>query len=731
MADNPPKVWAAADLDPVSPAPVHPPSPILIPGLQNQADVYRAVSLNDNQPAQTAQAAAAMAQAPDVDAQTDVTAVTISGDTPNIAYSTKHSDEANKGVDTVSVSTRANDTQVTAVFPSDTPCAADQPVPKLGKSVMNSDVSSSAGTAVTVADNSPAIPSHSPISIPPAGSKEQPPPKLPGVHQVVSEAAVSNLPKIPPPTAVVNAAHSSASRSIHDNVVPHLPLKPPANRPPPHIPQAAQSGGMPLPSNKGAYVSTSHAGPVPGPTSARRGTLPKQDWDAFLREEQKYIFEAKWDKFPEGSRIFIGNLASDQTSKREVFDLFSKFGRLAQISLKSTFGFVQCHTTAESQAAITALQGTEIKGKQIHLEVTHRKKKQEITRASRKRNGDQDGKRGRDDHRAGRQFDPQHKTRRRSSYNANSQDRGGPAVNHSDDRRRSRSPKLSNQSSYRRRSRSSHRQRSTAAVLDSPGRHGADIPDIRCLILGNIKPNFISWVKNAFIRQGLSVDFIPFNAQLSRDAFIQRQVVEGVHAVADLDFRCQQIGKIQLQVFDRSAVYPGIRFDQYQDLDPAVAGQLVIRAKAQAESPTPLYGGNNDGQYNAAQQHPVPQPGRYNPPSYIQPHPHEPYASALASGAGGSHLDTARMPRTLGSSNGQVGMPRAYGPNDGKPNAYSTRLSGNLGNMAYEVGPPSQPHPTRQGMGRTYAGPNTSAGGADDDNAAHIQRILTELTKYK
>lgn len=45
--------------------------------------------------------------------------------------------------------------------------------------------------------------------------------------------------------------------------------------------------------------------------------------------------------------------------------MFHKHGRLAQISLKSAYGFVQYHTVDEGQRAVDHLQGTEIKGRRI------------------------------------------------------------------------------------------------------------------------------------------------------------------------------------------------------------------------------------------------------------------------------------------------------------------------------------------------------------------------------
>lgn len=52
-------------------------------------------------------------------------------------------------------------------------------------------------------------------------------------------------------------------------------------------------------------------------------------------------------------------------SKRDVFDIFHRFGRLAQISLKSAYGFVQYHTVEEGHSALENLQGMEVKGRRI------------------------------------------------------------------------------------------------------------------------------------------------------------------------------------------------------------------------------------------------------------------------------------------------------------------------------------------------------------------------------
>jgi hypothetical protein len=45
--------------------------------------------------------------------------------------------------------------------------------------------------------------------------------------------------------------------------------------------------------------------------------------------------------------------------------VFHRFGRLAQISLKNAYGFVQYHTIAEGHAAMQGAQGIELGGRRI------------------------------------------------------------------------------------------------------------------------------------------------------------------------------------------------------------------------------------------------------------------------------------------------------------------------------------------------------------------------------
>lgn len=129
----------------------------------------------------------------------------------------------------------------------------------------------------------------------------------------------------------------------------------------------------------------------------------------------------------------------------------------------------------------------------------------------------------------------------------------------------------------------------------------------------DVHKDFVEWVQRAFLDARLRVTAMFLNPRFPRDQVIQRQVLEGVHAVVELDMRAQTTAKIPLQVFDRSAGN-NVRFDQYQELDPPIAAQLVLRAKGSVASqptypPQPSYPPQPYGApapYGAYQQPPTP-----------------------------------------------------------------------------------------------------------------------------
>ncbi|CAJ2509591.1 Uu.00g146170.m01.CDS01 [Anthostomella pinea] len=530
-------------------------------------------------------------------------------------------------------------------------------------------------------------------------------------------SAMTMPPTMPPAlgTYPARAPGTSAESSIS------LPPFPPST-------SAMHNTPMSMPQHDGAYTAAPSGQPQPF------GHQQQQQWDGFLQEERRYVSEAKWDRFPDGSRLFIGNLSSERVSKKEVFDIFARYGRLAQISLKQAYGFVQYHTVDEGQAAMENLQGTEIRGRKIHLEFSRTQKKDGDgdKRGNRgKRDGERsdrrEGGRGRrDDYRPGRQPSP----KRGSQQKGNSQDgnhngrgRGNRDGGFKSGRGRSRSPSFGGRDAaqYRRRSPSPPRRYPADMDLDMPRRYGGDIPDVQFLLLQEVEREFVSWAEQAFINQGLKVLVMFLNPQFPREAVIQRQVVEGVHAVVELDIRAQQLGMVSFQVFDRSAGH-NVRYDQYQDLDPNVAAQLVARTKAQSQLPSP-YG---TGQLPPAQQYPHAHQAPYMPPHY----PNQPYPGHTMPpgpvGPGGS-LDNATLQKILGTLHGQPGghhMPGQPMPPGGAPAAMNG-LQGGIGGGHHAH------TPQHAGVGYPPAPANGAPGGHGGDSSHHVHNIMAQLSRYR
>lgn len=63
--------------------------------------------------------------------------------------------------------------------------------------------------------------------------------------------------------------------------------------------------------------------------------------------------------------IGLGNLYSEKVTKRDLFFVFQRYGRLAQISIKNAYGFIQFYEASCSNRAIQGEQGSAIRGRKI------------------------------------------------------------------------------------------------------------------------------------------------------------------------------------------------------------------------------------------------------------------------------------------------------------------------------------------------------------------------------
>ncbi|CAI7670054.1 unnamed protein product [Penicillium palitans] len=94
----------------------------------------------------------------------------------------------------------------------------------------------------------------------------------------------------------------------------------------------------------------------------------QKKYDEFLHDERINVTEGLWDLFPMESRLFVGNLPTECITKRDMFHIFHKYGKLAQISIKQAYGFIQFLEASSCHAALRFEQGVIVRGRKIHLE---------------------------------------------------------------------------------------------------------------------------------------------------------------------------------------------------------------------------------------------------------------------------------------------------------------------------------------------------------------------------
>lgn len=244
-------------------------------------------------------------------------------------------------------------------------------------------------------------------------------------------------------------------------------------------------------------------------------------------------------------------------------------------------------------------------------------------------------------------------------------------------RSRSRSPYGRNSGA---RYRSPSPRRSDDDDLPLPRRRPGEIPDVQIIALDAPDRDFISYIERAFTARGIRVDVLFLSPRLSLDAVIKRQVLEGVVAVSKLTRLNQVTVKIPLQLFDRR-IPSDVRFDEYQDLDPNVAAELVIRAKAQAVPqyqpapfPPPIQYG-----YGGLPQPPLPLPPQM--PQIAAP-PAQPNLSNLI-----TSLDQTGLQKLLGAMQPQT-------PHHPQQPHSATGMTPDLAKLLGNAGAPIAPPPS-------------------------------------
>ncbi|KTW31663.1 uncharacterized protein T551_00924 [Pneumocystis jirovecii RU7] len=343
---------------------------------------------------------------------------------------------------------------------------------------------------------------------------------------------------------------------------------------------------------------------------------PQEDalFQKFLVDEKHIMSNTAPHEFPPGSRMFIGNLPTEKVTKKDVFRVFYPYGRLGQIALKQAYGFVQFFSSEECQNAINGEQGTMIRGRKMHLEVSkpqkHRPPLSSDKKAYRPRSRSPDVRdrspvrgrnrsHGRGNHGYG------------SPYDRDKKDRYGPREEYG----KRRSPPLSLRhprdrdmdypGDYRSISPDRYRDYPPRHQMDSfplPRRYGNDVPECQIIITDDTDRSFIYFVEKVFKDKGFRIDTLFLSPRLSLPSVVQQMIIEGIMAIIFLSRQMQSQSKISMQIFDRRADSSDVKFDEYANIDVHVAVVLALRKKQSVLQLTNTYQPPNPGNLNTQPQ---------------------------------------------------------------------------------------------------------------------------------
>jgi nuclear polyadenylated RNA-binding protein 3 len=270
------------------------------------------------------------------------------------------------------------------------------------------------------------------------------------------------------------------------------------------------------------------------------------------------------------------------------------------------------------------------------------------------------------------------------------------------------------------------------ADLQIPRRDPREVPDAQIILMDELDRGFVAWVEGEMRARGIRTEVMLLSPRISLPAVIRRQILEGVLAVAQLTRRSQDTSKIPLQVFDRTGGANNVRFDEYQDLEPKIAAELVLRAK-QTQAP--------------------PVAAAYSQPHLAPQQTYQPPTTATATATPNlanlvGQLDNATLQKLLGTLNAVAPSPQV---------THATNppldLAGILGGLVQQQ-QQQQQQPTPQQQQRnpyqSQAPPqNSYASLANNDNLAsllgsmpaqtqpqgqsaqQVQNIMAQLAKFR
>lgn len=279
---------------------------------------------------------------------------------------------------------------------------------------------------------------------------------------------------------------------------------------------------------------------------------------------------------------------------------------------------------------------------------------------------------------------------------------------------------------------------------------------MQLILEDGVSREFVDWVEGAFKVKGLSTHSMFLHARMPKNQVIQRQAAEGVHAVVELDVRVERTGKIPMQAFDRSSGGANVRFDQYVDLDPSIAAQVILRTKASSVGPIGYTQPPPATTYGYPQAYGAPSAAvPYGQPAYPIQQPQQPQQpqqqqqeiAALLSSVDPATLQQVlsslqpqqhplQLQTTLQPQPGLAGMPPSMPGGGPQPDIQAL-----LSTLGVPASAPSAPAPMpgapAQYPGAPYAAQpplhphHQHAQPPPSGDAAQVQNIMAQLARYR
>ncbi|KAJ5095573.1 hypothetical protein NUU61_004929 [Penicillium alfredii] len=509
-------------------------------------------------------------------------------------------------------------------------------------------------------------------SLQPQGLPNRPLPQDPSLPPYAPLDGGYELPPAPDSSAAPIPSTYTPTPSNHQSFAPSLPSAAPgtatgaSSLPPPPVASFQHTAESQSSSQEPPNQTASNKGRVEKQARPVKGTDDDSPWapevqrkyDEFLHNERIYVTEGLWDRFPMGSRLFVGNLPTERVTKRDMFHIFHQYGKLAQISIKQAYGFIQFLEAGSCHAALQAEQGALIlkfrnpnaqpgplrQSLFVPLHLVARGRRSLVVVAPPE---------AMFEHRVivmtGRMSHPDC----RSVISGTSPRFADATIIDLRDRLH---PDLSVAEMGTDRGTGPQRDLivgtegvlvllapraprtlgtvGIAAQVPDPvvftkGRQSypcQDVPHEKCqkyrfsFWKKSTGWNFVLHVENAFRNRGLRVDVLVLGPRIPLGAAVHRQFVEGVLAVVRLSRPNQFSRKIPLQIFDRTAGPENVRFSDYPEVDPSIAAEVMFhQAQAmQRGGPPATFAPNPAFGVASVPALPVPQPalpGLTNPPN--------------------------------------------------------------------------------------------------------------------